>query len=394
MNRMSPRTRVAVLALTALSLAVALTACGSSGSNSSTGASSEGASSEAGSPETVSSEAGSSAVAKAQANVKKFSATQPPIEVPALSKKPPAGVRFAIMSCTIPVCQQEVEGAQEGAEDLGWKVSVKTSELTPEGYLKAWEQILKEKPEAIAYVGVLPNEAIKKQLAQVKAEGIPTVIYAPNGEEIEGSGPPSAAITGEPVFRTDGQLMGEAVVADADGPANAVYVVDPTFAPWVTTEETFDEAVEGAGGTVEQLKVSETEIGKGVPSAIASYLRAHPDVEYVALAVNDFGIGLSAALKGAGIAEKVKVISRAPSAANMTEIANGEQWASVADENVAAGWRITDALARIFNEESLEPCCVEPDGWHQIFTKENATPEALPQTPGVPDSFLSAWHVK
>jgi ribose transport system substrate-binding protein len=298
------------------------------------------------------------------------------------------------MSCTIPVCQQEVEGAQKGAEELGWKVSVKTSELTPEGYLKSWERILKEKPEAIAYVGVLPNEAIQKQLDQVKAEGIPTVIYAPNGEEIEGAGPPSAAITGEPVFRTDGKLMGETVVADAGGPTTAVYVVDPTFAPWITTEEAFKEAVEAGGGSVEQLKVSQTEIGKGVPSAVASYLRAHPDVEYVALAVNDFGIGLSAALKGAGIAEGVKVISRAPSAANMTEIANGEQWASVADENVAAGWRITDALARIFNEESLEPCCVEPDGWHQIFTQENATPETLPQTPGIPDSFLSAWHVK
>jgi ABC-type sugar transport system substrate-binding protein len=187
--------------------------------------------------------------------------------------------------------------------------------------------------------------------------------------------------------------MGAAVVADAGTGAKAVVVNDPTFSYWTTTAKKFSDRVEAAGGSVDTLKVAAAGIGKTIPGAIVSYLQRHPDTRYVALAVNDFSVGLAPALKSAGLSSKVKVVSRAPSAANMTDIAEGDQWLSVADENTAAGWRITDALARILVGDKLATCCEKPDGWHHIITKDNATRNAVPTTPGVPDAFMTAWGV-
>jgi Periplasmic binding protein domain len=363
----------------ALSIVLALSvgACGSDDGDS--GADASAAQSSASGP-----------VRAAKATVAKFSADQPAIEVPPLSRPVPAGKRLALMGCPLPVCKAETDGATAGAKALGWKVTLYTTPLTPEGYLQTWKRMLDAKPDLIAYLGLLPRDAIKAQLAQADAAKIPTVVYAANGYGASDAAP-QASFSTTPTFRTDGKLMGATVVADAGEGPKAVYVNDPTLDYWTQAGNAFTAEVEKAGGSVEQLKVASAGIGKTIPSAIVSYLQRNPDVEYVALALNDFAVGLPGALSGAGLAGKVKVISRAPSAANMTDIAAGRQWAAVADENVAAGWRLTDALARLAIGEDISRCCKEPDGWHQIFTKENAEANVAPKTPGVPDAFLNAW---
>ena len=373
-----------LLAAVIASLAVFAVACGS-GNDSADGGSSASDSKEASS---------NPAVQQARATVEKYSADQPAIGIPAMSKKPPAGKRFALMGCPLPVCKLETDGATDGAKALGWNVTLYTTPLTPEGYAQTWNRMLDDNPDVLAYLGFVPKAVVTKQLATLAARKTPTVVYAPNGYGPSPDAPPQAAVSGAPAFSTDGKLMGAQVVADSDGKAKAVFVNDPSSAYWLAAEQAFTKEVEGAGGTVEQLKVSQTGIGKTIPASVVSYLQRHPDVKYVALALNDFAVGLSAALKGAGLANKVKVISRAPTPANMTEIVSGDQWASVADENIAAGWRITDALARMAVGDEIAACCRFPDGWHQIFTKDNAKANAAPQTPGVPDAFLTAWHTK
>jgi ribose transport system substrate-binding protein len=372
------------LAAAAVTVGLTLSACGSADTNSSaTGAESAA----------KTTPADSGVVAQAKAQVAKFTAAQPAIKVPALSKQPPKGITMGLMGCPLPVCKIETDGATAGAKALGWNVKTYTTPLTPEGYLQTWKQILSDKPDAIAYLGLLPQGAIKAQLAAATKAHIPTVVYAANGGVVTGSGAPQASYTDDPVFKTDGDLMGAAVVADGGTGVKAVVVNDPTFSYWTTTSNAFKAGVEQAGGSVSDLKVAAAGIGKTIPGAIVSYLERHPDTRYVALAVNDFSVGLAPALKSAGLAGKVKVISRAPSAANMADIASGAQWASVADENTAAGWRITDGLARLLVGDALSPCCVKPDGWHQIITKDNAVASSAPKTPGVPDAFLSSWGV-
>jgi ABC-type sugar transport system substrate-binding protein len=387
------RIGAAVCLFALLLLPLLISGCGSSGNstNSSTGTT---ATTEAGSTTESGGQSSDPAVAAAEATVAKYSAAQPPIKLPPTSGKPPSGVKLAAMSCQLPECQQEIQGVEEGAKALGWKLTTKSAQTTPEGIISTFESLLAEGPEAMVYLGALPKEALASQLAQATKEGVHLVVYTPNGYGAEAGGAPEAAVTSDVVLGSDGRLMGDKVVADSGGKANVLFVNDPTFSFFVAVEKEFDKAVEAGGGKVSQLKVAVGEIGKGVPSAIVSYLQSHPEVEYVAAVANSFTIGVGAALKGAGLDGDVKVISRAPSAANMTEIADGEQWATVADENVAAGWRMVDSLARLGLGEELGSCCTEPDGWHQIFTEENAVSGELPQTPGVPDAFLTAWHLK
>jgi hypothetical protein len=372
-----------LLAVAAMIVGLTISACGSDDDTESAAAGGD-----RGSTTTA---AASGPVEEARALVAKYTGDQPAIELPPLPRTPPKGVQMALMSCPLPVCKIETDGAAAGAKALEWKVKTYTTGLTPEAYLQTWKRMLDDTPDVIAYLGLLPTDAIKSQLAAATKAKIPTVVYAANGGADTGEAAPQASYTDDPVFKTDGDLMGAAVVADAGEGAKAVVVNDPTFSYWTTTSEAFKSRVEQAGGSVDDLKVAAAGIGKTIPGAIVSYLQRNPDTAYVALAVNDFAVGLAPALKAAGLADKVKVISRAPSAANMTDIANGDQWASVADENTAAGWRITDGLARLVVGEDLSKCCAKPDGWHRIFTKKNATPNKAPETPGVPDAFLTAW---
>ena len=54
-----------------------------------------------------------------------------------------------------------------------------------------------------------------------------------------------------------------------------------------------------------------TSLGRDAPDRIVSYLRSHPQVSYVVLSVsNALGAGLPAALRAAGLADKVKIVGQ------------------------------------------------------------------------------------
>jgi ABC-type sugar transport system substrate-binding protein len=125
-----------------------------------------------------------------------------------------------------------------------------------------------------------------------------------------------------------------------------------------------------------------------------SFVQRHPEIKYLAFALNDFTVGVPEALKAAGVAAKVKIVSRAPQLPNLKAIADGDQYAAVADEDVAGGLRGLDGLARALVGDPLDPCCRFPDGWHQIYRKNTVDPSKPSATPGVPDSFLKAWRIQ
>jgi ABC-type sugar transport system substrate-binding protein len=337
----------------------------------------------------------SAAVKAAQDEVAKYSAPQPPIEIPELPSKPPSGKTFTMASCILPVCQTQVKAAQEATKLLGWKMTFLQEPYTPEGYKNVYKQIQQSPPDLLATQPILPDSFIKDELAWITEKKIPLVEVAP----IDPPKPPvQAVVNGAPVMSQSGRLMGAIVVADAKGPAKSVFLWDPKSISWIPARDQFTKVVEGAGGSVDILKVSKTEIGKAVPNQVVSYLQAHPDVRYVALGLGDLGAGVPQALKAAGLSDKVKVLSRAPTSATLQEIANGEQFATVAEEIGSSGWRLVDQLVRVEMGVPLSGDLANPAGWHQIFTKANITKDTLSTepaklTPGVPDAFVKAWHV-
>lgn len=374
-------------------LAVTLAACGSDKKSSSSSAPSTSSSSS-----TTASDTGSPAVQAAKADLAKFTKDQEPISVPPIGKAIPKGKTVAILTCPLPVCQTETKSADRAAKQLGWTPKDYNNPLTPEGYVAVWNQMIQTPPDGIIYIGVFPNALIKTQLAKVAKLKIPTIVIAPAGDKPSADGPILASYAGAPHFAESGRLMGVIVVADSgDTPPKTAFVYDKNLDLTLGgVRSEFTKTVEGAGGSVGLIQTSSQEIGKAVPGQVVSYLQAHPDVKYLATVINDFTAGIPQALKAAGLADKVKLVSRAPQASNLKDIEAGNQFASVGEENDTGGYRSIDALARIFVGKSDYD--IEPVGWKQIITKDNVASikrdtSGAPATPGSPATFLQAWGI-
>jgi hypothetical protein len=334
----------------------------------------------------------------AKAEFDKWTGTQEAISVPPLGEPVPKGKNIAIVTCPLPVCQTETKASERAAKLLGWTSKTYNNPLTPEGYVGVWNQIVQSKPDGVIYVGVLPNVIVKSQLAKIAAAKIPAIVMAPAGDKPSKDGPVYASYAGAPNFGLSGHLIGTTIVAD-NGPKPKVALVwDKTLALTLADErKEIEKSISDAGGTLDIIEVSAQEIGKAIPGQIVSYVQRNPDVKYLAFQLNDFTAGVPQALKAANAAGKVKIISRAPQPTHLKDIASGDQFASIAEENDAGGYRSVDALIRLFlGKTDFE---MEPAGWHQIITKDNVgdvKPDAAgaPSTPGSPDTFLQAWGIK
>jgi ribose transport system substrate-binding protein len=378
MTGWASRTRRFMSAAAVVLVAIALGACGDDDDNSSGASSDQTAGQE---------QAGKQG--PAEKIVAQYTKEQPPIELPPLEADPPKGKTLGIISCGLPVCQSVVKAAKTAASRLGWKTHEIQFEFAPESYIGAWNQMLEDPPDALLVEPLTPNATLKAQLAKVKELQIPMVGVAPAGD-----GPDDvmrAAYQGRTAFALGGKLMGAAVAADADEP-ETVFIWDPSLAPlWGPVKEEYTKQVEAAGGSIDVLEVQSAETGRSIPTQVVSYVQSHPDVKYLAFGLNDLTAGVAPALKSAGLAENVKIISRAPQPGNIKELETGDLWASVGEEDESLGWRAVDGLLRLMTDQELGECCTEPPGWHQIFTKDSLPPSGVARPPGSPEAFLEAW---
>jgi len=328
------------------------------------------------------------AVQTAKADVAKYSAKQPDVSVKPLPGKPASGKTIGIVTCQFPTCLAVTRAAEDAAQKLGWKAQEYTTEITPEAFQNAFTRMLQSPPDVILYAGVLPNSLITESLAKIKQLNIPTVALAttdPPNDTVR------AVISGPPTLSLSGKLMGDGVVADANGAAKTVFVWDPNSARvFQPVKDAFEKQVKAGGGSVEVLQVSTPETGKAIPGQVVSYLQAHPDVKYVAFDTADFIAGVPPALAGAGLSD-VKLVSRYPVKDNIENLKNGSEWLEVGEEGSGSGYRCIDALVRVL--AGIDPE-TSPEGWHQILTKDNVGDiSGDPAPPGVPQAYLDAWHL-
>lgn len=331
----------------------------------------------------------------AEAAFDQYAQIQDAPTVPALPAPAPGGKRLTLLTCSIPVCVTLSDGAQEAAERLGWTVSTLQTNSTPEGYTSAMNQVAADPPDALAYISALPDSSVAKQLDKLRAAGTKIVAISPLGDPLADEGPIQGVVFGQKDARFTGTLMAQSILADADGPVGSVFVWDPSFeGSWGPIKAGFEATMKSAGAKPGILEVSNANIGKTVPSQIVSYLQANPKTAYVALAVVDYNAGLDAALQAAGLQDRVKVISRAADATALEAIQAGKQWASIALELGAAGYRVVDQLVRLMAGVPLDDRA-DPIGWQQIYTKDNVSdPSAQIEPPQYAQAYLDAWHVK
>jgi len=373
-----------LLGLTALVACVALAACGSSSSSkeetSSTTSSTAAAESAESSP---------SGVKEAEAIVAQYSQTPTSITITEPVGKPiPTGKSVTFIDCGIPTCTAVGNSVAAAAKVLGWKFKSITGSTEPAGAQEAFNTAISEKPSAVTYTGIARAE-INQQLSKLAEMKIPVSTCCttdPIGNGITNVVRQAAS------SETSGKVAAAFIVANSKGEANTLYVdlpVFPIYKPYRTSfEHHYKEYCSSCELSV--LEESPTAIGKNAPQQIASYLAAHPSINYVFVVNDALSLGLPQAMKAAGVSN-VKFVGSDSTAANFPAVASGQELATIPASTAVFGWYQIDVLARYF---AGVPQVNEAETEVQLWTAENIPKSGLNEValnPHYEEQFKKLW---
>lgn len=337
-RRWSRPARIAVLSVLVGAAALAVTACGSSGTSS-----------------TASRTSASSSVELTTADKLAAQWAQRPTQIPVsepIGKPIPTGKRIDFINCGVTACTSLYKNLSDAAKTLGWTVKQINTQGTPESVQAAWKQAVNDKPDAVVASG-FPRAVFAQQLKQLQQMKIPVV--ESSTDDVEGGG--IDLILSKPKdLGPEGQILASWITKDSGGKANTLYVDLPVYNILKPVREYFEQdyAKLCAGCKLDKIDIPITAIGKDVPDRVVSYLRAHPDINYVAYSLGALNVGVPAALRQAGLANKVKLIVNVGDAENYQYIASGQTHAAMAFSNVDQTWVWADALARLFTGQPID----------------------------------------
>lgn len=370
-------------AAAALAVVASMAACGSSGSSS--GGSNATA---------TSSSSAQAAVAAAMKDLAPYEKANPTISLPALASKPPTGKTIDFLGCPVASCLEIQQAAQAAASEIGWNVKVVNGGLTPATITSAMDSIAQAPDAAVLGIGILPNSAIQSQLDTLKSKGVPFVAVAsvsPIGDDM------IANFSSTPEIAVSGKVMADWIVADSKADAKVAYFWDPSLTQHKAAKDAFVSQLSSlcpsCSADVQSTSFS-TGIGTADPKQIVSYLQANPDINYLVVGIGDATAGVPQALAAAGLAGKVKIVTRLVDTGNFANIKQGTETMGVTEETSEIGWRMVDVLIRHMQGASIS-CCTTPVGTIHVITKANL-PADITKPYTVPDyqaAFKKAWQL-
>jgi len=386
---MSRRMRL-ITAMIALAVpALTLTACGSSSSSSS-------ASSAASAGSSTSAPA-SDAVAQAKATVAALMKRPTTFDVPALPQKPPTGKTVDFVVCATTTCQGFVPYLKAATDAVGWKLQTVQGGFEPSQIANAWNKVLRDKPDGVIASGGIDPSLFANQLSQLKAEGIPVVLH----DQPATSNP---AVTGvvlsDAANRQFGQELADLILADSNGQnvhlALFVTAQVPVFA---NEDRALTSTINSSAChscSVQQSSFLVSAAGTTLPSQVVSFLRAHPEINYVYFDFNDAVDGVPAALTQAGLNGKVKLLANNIATTQAAYMQAGQLWAAAGNPWPETMWQDFNLILTKIENAPLAPAlAVKLPNW--ILTRQD-----LPNINGQPmfplalnyqQIFKQAWHV-
>jgi ABC-type sugar transport system substrate-binding protein len=366
--------RVAGFAAAAAMLAIAAAGCGSSGDSSST----------------TGATAASSNTALTQAQAVLTQGAQRPNDITVTSpigKPIPSGKKLAFISCGTSQCQLQGKIIQEAAAHLGWTSRTIATDGSPSQIQEAFTTALRDGVDGVI-LNASTRAAIAKQIAQAKAKGVAYVGCCSTDTVGDGY----LYNTSTPTQNAQiGKYLAAAIVADSKGKANTLYVDIPAFTILGSLGETLQKDYQAYCPSCKYAKIDVPlpRLGDS-PNIIVSYLRSHPDVNYVALSVTDaLGTGLPAALKAAGLT-KVKIVGQGGDPTAFQALKQGQILALVPFDYYDVDYQMVDALARHWANVPVQQ--TPPPRW--LLTKDNLPSDYTKLFPNVPDfesKFLQLW---
>jgi ribose transport system substrate-binding protein len=340
----------AVLAVTA---ALALGACSSSGKGDGGGNSSNPAPpANTGGNSAPASSSAPSGVDAAKAFEQKFLAAPTTIGVDTpLSKKAPTGKTLIGLDSGLGSAKVLAQYWKQAAEDLGWKYVDLNSGTTPEDQQKAMESAIQQSPDGILTSGI-PIATIKAQLAEAKSKGIWVNTSASTDS-------PSGAMFDTSIANPDqlhewGKMVAAYVVSESNGNAKVLDFALPVFPILVEFDKAFQSALKEwcPDCTVTQKDQQGADIGTKTPGAVVSAVQANPDAKWLVFDLGDLATGVVPALKAAGFTDLHigGLTADVPNIQNV-KAKTEEVWTAYSLPLVA--YRQVDSFARQFNGDPI-----------------------------------------
>ena len=301
-----------------------------------------------------------------------------------LPKAPAKGLKVAFLTCSDPSCALLNPGFTDAAEALGWNPTVITYNSAQPG--QALQQAINAGYKYIATTSITLN-TITPQISEAKAKGIAIFgAYTGDKPELQANGLYGVAAN----FATSaasGKLMAAWTIKDSNSNAHVLFVSLPIY-PTLVAQGDAAQAEYAAACTkctFDVLGLSVTQVGQGqTPSAIVAYLRAHPSTNYVYLAFGGLDAGVAAAIKSAGLADKVKIVGTQGQKSELQEMVSGQEAAwSILPEQYTM-WVVVDWMARL-NVGDLSQTALDASGANPTYMVD--TPAAAQTQLGVDDGI-------
>jgi ribose transport system substrate-binding protein len=305
----------------------------------------------------------------------------------AVGKPIPKGKKLVFISCGVTACAQQGSIIATAAKSLGWSSKSVNTDGSPQQLQAAFESAIRSGASAII-LNALSRSVLEPQIQKAKAKGIPVVTCC----SIDKIGNGLVFNTSTNTQNTTiGKYLAAWVVADSQGAGNSLYVNISAFqilgGLGVSYRSWLKKWCPDCGSDTIDIPLSGL---NDVPNTIVSYLRSHPDTNYVTLSVMSLQApGLNAALKAAGLAGKVKVIGQGPDVPQIQEIQAGTLHAGVPFDYYVVDYLMVDALARTFTKVKVP--ATPPPFW--LVTKANApnVTTIFPVVVTYKPQFLRLW---
>ena len=349
-------------AVLAAALGLVMAACSSTSSGtSSAGTTTAGSSASAGSST-------SAGVQAAEAELKVAEARPASVSLPTVQAPIPSGKTVSFVHSGVAVCDTIAAAIKNATAVLGWKVDVIPTNGTPASVKAAWDTVVRLHPD-VAFGSGFNRALFASEAAQLASMKVPVMDWSTLDSPGQGitfvkGGPSEVPVVGE--------QMAAWVVASTQGKADTLYINLPTFVilqPVMTAFEAYYQQW-CPGCKLSTMSVPLTSIGTTAPSLIVSYLRAHPDINRIAVSYDGVDVGLPAALAAAGLSGKVKFIGEAPTATNLAYVQAGTEGATVAQGYYEIWSMYLDAAARAMTGQSLAPDTAWKVPWF-LLTQSN-----------------------
>ncbi len=334
---------------------------------------------------------GGASVAEAQTLTKQ--ATTRPTSIgltKPIGKPVPTGKKVVFISCGVEACEIQGNIIKQGAADLGWTAETIGTDGSPEQLQNAFKTALRQGADGVI-INAVNRASVAKQIEQAKKQGVAFVTSASVDEPGDGI---LANIADKRNSGNIGEHLAAQIVADSDGKANTLFVNISAFQILKALGDQLSSSYKKycPDCKYDALDIPVTSLGKDAPDRIVSYLRSHPQVNYVVLSVsNALGAGLPAALRAAGLADKVKIVGQSGDSQTFQDLQAKNINSVVPYDYYTVDYLMLDALARHF--AGVPPQPANPPLW--LVTPENMPAEAtkglFPVVPTYRDEFKKLW---